>query len=134
MGNWARSTSWRNDWEWASDLLQSLVVFLGLNNSVVRVFDVFSPCRVVVGDREAGGHDSIVGCGHHGEEGPNTSPLCGENIIEEQNIRWGWGGPESEVFEAGVIHSLKSLGQDSALPAWHTGGTTATQIDYNGLR
>ena len=94
MGNWARSTSWRNDWEWTSDLLQSLVVFLGLNNSVVRVFDVFSPCRVVFGDREAGGHDSIAGCGH----------------------------------------SLKRLGQDSALPAWHTGGTTATQIDYNGLR
>ena len=91
MGNWARSTSRRNDWEWASYLLQSLVVFLGLNNSVVRVFDVFSPCRVVFGDHEAGGHDSIAGCGHHGEEGPNTSPLCGENIIEEQNIRWGWG-------------------------------------------
>ena len=49
MGNWARSTSWRNDWEWASDLLQSLVVFLGLNNSVVWKFDVFSPCRVVFG-------------------------------------------------------------------------------------
>ena len=27
----------------------------------------------------------------------------------------GGGGPESEVFEAGVIHSLKRVGQDSAL-------------------
>ena len=50
------------------DLLQSLVVFLGLNNSVVRVFDVFSPCRVAFGDREAGRYNSIAGCGHHGEE------------------------------------------------------------------
>ena len=74
---------------------------------------------------------------------PSVSPLfftknslrCVERTLinDSESKGDGWGS-ESEVFEAGVIHSLKRLGQDSALPAWHTGGTTATQIDYNGLR
>ena len=55
-------------------------------------------------------------------------------LINDSESKGGGWGSGSRAFEAGVIHSLKRVGQDSALPAWHTGGTTATQIDYNDLR